>query len=140
MRPEGESAPLDRSAIARNLRDMASLLTMTGGDTFRGRAYRRAADVVERLGQHLAALIERRQLTALPGIGRGLAAAIEQMHRTGRWPALDDLRRTLPPGAAELGRLPGLTLPRITALHRALGITTIAELRAACEAGRLRGV
>src|SRR6185295_15104348 len=35
---------------------------------------------------------------------------------------------------------PVLSLEKIRTLHDALGITTLAELRAACDAGRVRGI
>jgi DNA polymerase (family 10) len=132
--------PLDRVAIARALRDVASLLALAGEEPFRARAYERAAGTLERLDVDLAVLIDAGRLTELPGVGRGLAAVIEELYRTGRSKVLDALRKRLPPGALELSRVPGLSLTRIAALHAALGVETIADLRAACEAGRARGV
>ena len=55
--------------------------------------------------------------------------------RTGRSSLLDDLRRRLPPGVAELSAV--LSLPKIKTLHEALGIASVAELEAACRAGRV---
>ena len=51
---------------------------------------------------------------------------------------LEDLRKEFPPGIIELSGLPGLSAPKITQLHEALGVTSIAELQAAAEAGRVR--
>ena len=119
---------------------MAGLLAVRGGEPFRARAYERAAESLERQGEDLAALIESDRLTALPGIGRGLAAVIAELHLTGRSAALDRLRDELPTGALELSRVPGLRLDRIAAIQSALGVRTLAELEAAAEAGRLRGV
>jgi DNA polymerase (family 10) len=131
---------LDRLAIARRLREIGSLLALAGEAPFKARAYQRAADVIDRLDRDLASLVQEGRLQELPGIGRGLARVIEELHATGASAILGDLRRRFPPGAAELSRIPGLRLSRIAALHDALGIETIAELRAACEAGRVRGV
>ena len=49
MKPEQK--PLDRLAIARNLREMADLLSLTGEGAVRVRAYGRAAGILERLGR-----------------------------------------------------------------------------------------
>ena len=78
---------------------MAALLGVRGDEPFRARAYERAAESLERHGEDLAALVAHDRLTALPGIGRGLAAVIAELHLTGRSAALDRLRHELPPGA-----------------------------------------
>ncbi len=119
---------------------MATLLALAGEEPFRARAYERAAATLERLDLDLQTLVDDGRLTELPGIGRGLAAVIEELYRTGRSQVLDALRQRVPPGALELSRIPGLGLAKIAALHSALGIETIADLRAACEEGRVRGV
>ena len=129
-----------RAAIAGSLRDMAGLLALAGESPFRARAYERAATAIEHLDVDLAALVEAGRLTELPGIGRGIAAIIAELQRTGRSKALDALRERMPPGALALGRIPGLGLDKIRALHAALGVETIAELRKACEEGHVRGV
>ncbi len=139
-RVDGPSVRLDRNAVARSLREMGELLTLAGEDRFRARAYERAARVLERVDADLAALVDQGRLTQLPDIGKGLAAVIAELHLTGRSAALDALRAGLPPGALELSRAAGLSLKRIAAIHAALGVETVAELAAACEAGRVRGV
>jgi DNA polymerase (family 10) len=80
------------------------------------------------------------RLQDLAGIGPGLARAIEELQRTGRSPLLERLRGEMPPGVLELARLRGLSLPKIEALHRVLGIETLEGLEAACEAKRVREV
>jgi DNA polymerase (family 10) len=133
-------ARLDRLAVARALREMADLLALAGDEPFKARAYERGARVLESLSADLARLVDEGRLTELRGIGSGLAAAISELHLTGRSRALDKLRQQLPPGALDLSQVPELSLKKIAALHDALGIETIAQLEAACEAGRLRTV
>ena len=87
---------LDRLAIARSLRDMATLLALAGEEPFRARAYERAAATLERLDLDLQSLVDDGRLTELPGIGRGLAAVIEELYRTGRSQVLDALRQRVP--------------------------------------------
>jgi len=136
------SAPAraDRLAIARALREMAALLDASGQEPFKARAYARGAEVLEQLDADLGPLVEERRLTALPGIGRALAAMITDIYRTGRSEALEELRKRVPPVALELRRIPRLRVEQIAALHAVLGIETIADLEAACEAGRVRTV
>jgi len=91
--------PSTRTAIAGSLREMAGLLALAGESPFRARAYERAATAIEHLDVDLAALVEAGRLTELPGIGRGIAAMIAELQRTGRSKALDALRERMPPGS-----------------------------------------
>ena len=119
---------------------MASLLVLVREEPFKARAYERGARVLERLDADLARLVDERRLTELGGIGPGLAAAISELHLTGQSQALQRLRNRLPPGALELSRIRELGLQKIEALHAALGIHTIAQLKAACESGQVRAI
>jgi DNA polymerase (family X) len=130
----------DRLGIARALREMSRLLDLSGEDAFKARAYVRGARVLEALDDvTFERLVEEGRLTELQGIGAGLAARITELRQTGRSEALEALRAGHPPGAAELARL-RLPAAKIAALHEALGVETIADLRAAAEAGRVRSV
>jgi DNA polymerase (family 10) len=131
---------MDRFAIAALLREIGALLELQGGNPFKARAYERGARALEAFGGDLEALVAERRLTSLPGVGTALAGTISEILETGRSEQLDRLRRQLPPGILELSQVPHLTLPRIRSLHEALGVSTLAELKAAAETGRVRGV
>jgi DNA polymerase (family X) len=132
---------MDRLAIARALSETADLLALTGEEPFRARAYQRGARVLEGLSDaDFERLLAQSRLTTLAGIGRGLALVIGDLAQSGRSSTLEQVRGLLPGGARELSRIPHLGLKKIRALHRSLGVETIAELRAACEAGRVRTV
>jgi DNA polymerase (family X) len=131
---------MDRLAIARALREIGLLLKLQGGNPFKARAYERGARALEALGADLESLVAQGRLTELPGIGAALAATIRELHLTGRSEQLDRLRAALPPGVLELSQVPGLSVPRIAALHQALGVTSVQNLRGALEAGRVRSV
>jgi DNA polymerase (family X) len=130
---------MDRSAVAGALREMGRLLEARGDSPFRVRAYERGARAVEGVAD-LGALVEQDRLREVPGIGPVLAAAVAELVRTGRSERLERLRAQLPPGILELSLVPGLTRRRILALHQALGIRSLDDLKAACEAGRVRTV
>src|SRR5262249_45244752 len=78
------------------------------------------------------------RLETVPGIGRTLARTIAELSETGESTLLARLRETAPPGAAELGAV--LTRRQIAALHQALAIASLPELKGACEAGRVAPV
>jgi len=135
--PEGAN---DRFAVAAALREIALLLEVKGSNPYRARAYARGAAAVEALAGDLGTLVAEERLTEVPGLGSALAAQIAELHRTGRSPMLERLRADLPPGILDLIRVPNLSVERIAALHRALGVRSVAELKAAAEAGKVRGV
>ncbi|MFM7112816.1 MAG: DNA polymerase/3'-5' exonuclease PolX, partial [Planctomycetota bacterium] len=53
---------------------------------------------------------------------------------------LDDLRARTPPGHLEMLRIPGVGPKKVRALHIELGITTLPELAAACESGKVAAI
>ena len=130
----------DRISIAAALREIGRLLQVKGENPFKSRAYERAAAALDAFDGDFDAVIQNRRLTQISGIGAGLAAAIEELYRTGRSALLEQLRQELPPGAVELSILPGLSLKKIIALHSALRIENIPDLKTACEKGLVRNV
>lgn len=131
---------LDKFAVAKALREIGELLLLKGENTFKVRAYENGAMAIERQPEDLALLVAEGRLGDVRGIGESLAAKIVELHRTGTCDALAQLRVELPKGLIELTRVPGLGPKRVKKLHDELGIASIAELQAACAAGRLRGV
>jgi DNA polymerase (family X) len=129
---------LDRFSVARALREIASLMQVEGANPFKVRAYERGARALEGMPEDLGTLVREGRLTSVPGIGSALASTIAELFQTGRSPQLDRLRERLPPGVVELGQV--LSLSRIGALHRALGVSSLADLEAAARTGRIRDV
>ncbi|MBI1958101.1 MAG: hypothetical protein HYS36_02610 [Candidatus Rokubacteria bacterium] len=76
---------------------------------------------------------------ALPGIGTGIAAAIEEMLRTGRWSQLERLRGTLDPEALSRA-IPGVGPALARRIHEALHVDTLEALEVAAHDGRLASV
>jgi hypothetical protein len=110
-RPETDSPGNEENAsIAAALSDYADLLEAQGEDGFRIRAFRRASDTIFSLARPLRDVFRDEGLdglVALPGIGRGIGAAIVEMLTTGKWTQLERLKGDSAP--EELFRtLPGV--------------------------------
>ncbi|WP_437724196.1 PHP domain-containing protein [Sorangium sp. So ce861] len=131
---------LDKLDIARALREMAMLLQIKGENPYRARAYETGAEALEELTDDLGELIRHKRLTELRGIGAALATQIAELYKTGRSEQLEKLRAELPPGVLELSQVPGMSLKRIKALHDALGVGSVEELKRACLTGKVRAV
>jgi DNA polymerase (family 10) len=85
----GEVAVMDNRTIAEHLRRHAWELDAEGGNLYRARAYRRAANQIIDLDEPLSLVLERggrRGLQALPGIGSHIARTIENLLVTGAMP------------------------------------------------------
>lgn len=129
-----------KPGIAAELQEIGILLELKGGHYFQARAYKAAARVVAELEASLSSLIKENRLTAISGIGSAIAAQIKELDRTGTSRMLEQLRSELPRGALELATVPGLSLKKIQQLQEALAISSVAELKTACEQGRVRAV
>ncbi len=140
--PEAGARFTNRFAASK-LRDYADLLDQQGGDIFRARAYRRAADVVEGLNADVAQIFAeggRAALDALPAIGRGIAAAIGEMVTTGGWRQLDRLRGDVTPESL-FRSLPGVGPELARRIAEDADIETLEELETAVHADRtIRGI
>ena len=129
---------LDKFAVAAALQEIAQLMDMRGGQyRFKAKAYNAGARSIQAVG-NLDKLVREDALTTLPRIGTALASQIKQLYLTGESSVLNELRKEFPPGIVQLTAVPGLSLAKIKQLHEELGITSVPELKAAAEAGKLR--
>ena len=131
-------AQLDKFGIAAALQEIARLMELKGGQNrFKAKAYNAGARSIQGV-ENLDRLVKHNLLTTLPRIGGALASQITQLYTTGESSVLNELRKEFPPGVVELSTVPGLSLSKVQQLHEQLGIASIAELKAAAEAGQIR--
>src|SRR5256714_3915604 len=130
----------DKFAIAAALQEIGTLLELKGGEYFKARAYKLGARSLAEVTEDLGKLIKENRLTLVKGIGYALAKQIEELYRSGQSSFLNQLRAEMPPGIVELSNVRGLNRKKVEQLHAALGITTVDELKAAAEAGKLREI
>lgn len=128
---------LTNKEVARLLKDTASLIELTGGNEFRARAFAAAARTIDRLEEPIGLLAEENRLAELRGIGSGLATQIEDILRHGTFDVYEDLLSAIPPGLGEILRVKGLGAKKVRKIWQSLGITTLEDLEAAAQIGRL---
>jgi len=76
---------MDNKAIAGILYETADLLEIDGGDSFRIRSYRNAAEAVEAQTQQIADLIgEPKKVLAISGIGKGMLQNMQELFKEGK--------------------------------------------------------
>jgi DNA polymerase (family X) len=126
--------------LARLFYEMATLLEVQDESRFRVRAYQRAAQTIEALGEDVAAVAARGELTKLQGVGRDLAARIEEYLRTGRIGQLETLRGGLPPSVLDLLDIRGLGPRTAKLLFERLGVDSVDRLEAVCRSREILGI
>ena len=117
---------------------LADLLEIQGANPFRIRAYRNAARTISATSESLSDLVVARQdLTQFAGIGKDLAKQIEEITTKGQHSALEELRKQIPGGVLDMLRIPGVGPKKVSVFFNELGLKSLEDLKAACEAGRL---
>ena len=128
---------MENRLIAAMLDETADLLEISSADPFRVRSYRRAAEAVEASTVQMSALMgEPKQLLAIAGIGKGMAANIQEIEKAGTFPLREELMLRYKPSMLELLRLPGMGPKSVALFWDALQVGSIEELEAALEDGR----
>jgi DNA polymerase (family 10) len=116
---------------------VADMLAIRGDQIHRILAYRRAAESIGDLGRDINQVYADGELTDIPGIGKTLAAKIEEMLTTGRLEFYDRLSEEIPPTLVDMLRVEGLGPKRVKLIYDTLGIVTLEELTGAAREGRL---
>jgi DNA polymerase (family X) len=119
---------------------LADLMEIQGGDAFRIGAYRRAAARIRETSASVAQLALAGRAKELQGIGKTIESKIVEAVTEGEVQALSKRKAEVPEEVASFMRLPGLGPRTARRLWQELGITTVAELRAAAEGGKLKGL
>lgn len=123
-------------------RECGDLLHAQKANPFRANAYFRAAQTLESADKDVRQIICREGiegLEKLPGIGRGLAAAIDEIARTSRYGQLDRLRGEASPEQL-FQSIPGIGATLAKVIHDELQIETLEQLEVAAHDGSLDAI
>jgi DNA polymerase (family 10) len=111
---------------------------LKGENPFKARAYTNAARALDNYEGDIAQLVAADRLGELPGIGEALQQKITELVKTRQLKYYEDLRASIPEGLLAMMDIPSLGAKKIKVLHEKLGIASVAELEAACQAHRVR--
>ncbi|MEY4244545.1 MAG: polymerase/3-5 exonuclease PolX [Verrucomicrobiota bacterium] len=131
---------MTRENLAEVLEEIALLLELKGENPFKIRAYRQGADTVRSFEGEIVELAEKNELTGIKGIGEALRDKLHELASTGHLQFHENLRAEFPPGLFELFDVQGLGPKKVKALYDVLGISSIPDLKAACESGKIAGL
>ncbi len=128
---------MENKDIIKVLNEIAALLELKD-ETFRSRAYRRAARSIEELSESLQEIAARNELEEIPGVGKAIAKKIVELLETGQLQYLTKLRDELSSELIELLEIPGIGPKTVKVLRDGLRVQNIEQLRQALEDHRIR--
>jgi DNA polymerase (family 10) len=131
---------LSNREVADHIRLIGDILLIKGENRFRILAFQNAAESIANLTQDIYALYEAGELQSIPHVGKSIAADIAELLETGQIAYLEELKREVPLGVVEMMQIPDMGPKKAARVWQELGITSIAELQAAAEAGQLRAL
>jgi DNA polymerase (family 10) len=131
---------MTREKLAAVLEEIALLLELKGENPFKVRAYRTGAEIVQSYPGDIVKAAAENQLAGTKGIGEALRDKLHELATTGKLAFHEKLRAEFPETIFEVVAIPGLGPKKVKALYDALGIDSVARLRAACEAGEVAGL
>ncbi|HEY0381656.1 MAG TPA: DNA polymerase/3'-5' exonuclease PolX [Candidatus Elarobacter sp.] len=123
--------------IAKDLREIRTLMEFAGEPFFKFMAYERAAETLENAAPLGAAGVDAARLTELPGVGKTIAGRIATLAQTGTDPYLEELRAKYPSTLLELLGVQGVGMKTAQQLFERLGIASLADLERALDDGAL---
>ncbi|MBN1458713.1 MAG: DNA polymerase/3'-5' exonuclease PolX, partial [Armatimonadetes bacterium] len=130
---------MNNAAIAQVFSEIAVLLEIKGENTFKIRAYERAAEAIANLSQDLAQVrAEQDGLRSLPSVGAAIAEKIEELLDTGKCSYHQDLLQEIPITVFDILRIPGIGPKKVKVLMEDASIVTLEQLEEAARAGQLR--
>ncbi|MGD2178017.1 MAG: DNA polymerase/3'-5' exonuclease PolX [Anaerolineae bacterium] len=129
---------MENRQVAEIFDAMADILDIRGANYHRIMAYRRAAENIAAIGRPLKEIWHQGELESIPGIGSTLAAKIDELMRTGRLEAYQELRAQVPEGVVAMLQVTGIGPKSAARFWKELGTESVEALERAARAGRLR--
>jgi len=109
--------------------------------SFRSKAYRKASDLLEGLGEDIEQVYidgGKEGLEEMEGIGSAIAGKIEEYIKTGKVKMYEDLKKKTPFKLEEVIAIEGLGVKRAKELYEKLGVLNLNDLEKAAKAKKIR--
>jgi DNA polymerase (family X) len=130
---------VDNKAIAGIFYETADLLEIDGQDSFRIRSYRNAAEAVEASPQQISDLIsDPKQVLAIPGIGKGMLANLQQLFKEGRLSLHTEMLTKYRPSMLDLLKIQGLGPKTIALIWSAYQVCDLEGVEKLAREGKIR--
>ncbi len=129
---------MKNAAIAKVFHDIADLIELKGENTFKIRAYQKAARAIEHSPREIEQMVkDGSDLKDIPGVGEAIAKKTVELVTTGGLHYYDELRAEFPEGISDLLDIPGVGPKIAVRLGSELGVQSVDDLEAAVLDGRV---
>src|SRR5713226_2278422 len=129
---------MDNKEIARVLAETGDLMEIDGQDSFRIRSYRNAAQAVETWPDPIEGMLEGKQLTEIPRIGKSMAEHIRSIVKTHSLPGRDEVLKKFPPTILDLLQIRDLGAKRIALIWSTFHAGSVEDVEKLCREGKIR--
>jgi DNA polymerase (family 10) len=131
---------MENREIARVLWETADLMEIAAEDSFRIRSYRNGATAIDGYPERVLDMLRdpNRKITEIPGIGKGLAAVLQEIVDRGSCERRDELLQKFPAASLEFLKIQGLGPKSIALIFEHHRITTMDELEQLAKDQKLR--
>jgi DNA polymerase (family 10) len=131
---------MNNHEVAGVLADIARLLELEGEDTYKIRAYRKAAHSIETLPGGVDDYRREGRLEEIPGVGKSIGELVTELLETGSSHFYEALKKDVPPELFEVMEVPGIGRRTAIKIHRALGVATVSEFKKAATTHRIKKI
>ncbi len=122
------------------LNRFGTLLEIKGDIFFKVRAYYKAAEAIEALGEDIEHVAKENRLREIPGIGAEIDAKIKEFLATGKVRAYQELTKEVPESLLELVEIPSVGPKKAKMFFDKLGVRSREDLADALAKGKLDGL
>jgi DNA polymerase (family 10) len=129
---------MSNKEIAQIFANIADILEIQGESKFRFLSYRRAAETIEELPRDLQSYAAENSLEEIQGVGKAIAGKVRELLQTGRLEFYEQRKAEVPLGVLDIMRINGVGPRKAKLFWDSLGITSVEQLQAAAEQGKLR--
>ena len=129
---------LSNAEIADQLNSLAQLLTIQKENPFKAKAHRTAAKQLKMLSESIEEFLYRgADLTVYSGIGKTIAAALQEIVSSGSSRQLENLRSQVRPEISAISQYPRLDPAKVLRIYKKLNIGSIDQLKSSLTSGEI---
>src|SRR3984957_20087732 len=126
--------------ISELFENLARLMELRGENTFKVIAFQKVSRLIGESTLDLRKCMEEGTICEIQGVGKSSQQIIEEYLRTGKSTALAELSEGVPAGLIPMLKISGLGPKTVGLFWKERGVTSIDELKAAIEGGKLDGL
>ncbi len=119
---------------------LGQLLEMTEENPFKIRAYYKAAENIDALGEDIETFSKEGRLCEIPGVGKAIEEKIQEYLKTGKVKAYEEVVKEVPETLLDVMRIPSVGPKKAKIFFDKLNVRSVDDLAKAVADGKLVGV